>query len=112
MLTYRKVRRVLLVAMILGLAAMIAAWYLTGTPVLHKVLIWFGCVVYAVSLIVMFIGFRCPACGANFMRNALFMSQCPVCGLRFSDFELGKKVPLPPDFDPDAADSKERLPDR
>ena len=91
MLTYRKVRRVLLVAMILGLAAMIAAWYLTGTPVLRKVLIWFGCGVYAVSLLVMFIGFRCPACGAHFYRNALFIRTCPVCGREIPDFTLGKK---------------------
>ena len=112
MLTYRKVRLALLIAMALGLAALIAAGYITGVPVLRKILIWFGVIAYVISLVVMFIGFRCPACGAHFFKNALFLSQCPVCGLRFTDFELGKKVPLPPEFDPDAADSQERLPDR
>ena len=112
MLTYRQVRRIVLIAMLSSLAAMIIAWYLTGTPVLRQVLVWFGCIVFAAALAVVFIGFRCPACGAHFFQNALFLTQCPVCGLRFMDFELGKKLPLPPEFDPDATDSKERLPDR
>ncbi len=90
-ITYRKASRILLILMILGLAAMLLAGYVAvrGT-VLYYGLIIFGVAAYLVVLVTMFIGFRCPACGAHFYRNALFIRICPVCGHEITDFTLGK----------------------
>lgn len=96
LLTYRRVRTAILIMLLVGLAALLLAGYaFSAGSVWRAVLIWIGVALYVVSLVVMFVGFRCPACGAHFFKSALFLSVCPVCGYTFSDFELGKKVSPP-----------------
>lgn len=108
-LSFRKVRFTILIALIVGLAAVIVAGQLEAGTVLRKVLVWTGGIVYLVCIVVMFIGFKCPACGAHFFKNALFLHECPVCGFRFNDFKMGDKVPLPESFDPNGEYSGDRL---
>ena len=109
-LTYRKVRLAVLIALVIGFAAVIIASRIEDhESLLRQILIWGGLVMYLAAIAIMFVGFKCPACGAPFFKNALFMHQCPVCGLVFSDFELGKKVPLPEEFNPERQDSEEHL---
>lgn len=110
--TYRSTRLILLIMLIVGLICMFVAARV-GEPgdTVRTVLIWIGVAMYLISIVVMFIGFRCPACGAHFFKNALFMHKCPVCGFEFNDFELGKKVPLPEDWQP-VQDSGEKLHER
>ena len=113
-ITYRKASRTLLALMILGLAAMLLAGYAVARgTVLYYALIVFGVAAYLVVMVTMFVGFRCPACGAHFYRNALFIRICPVCGHEITDFTLGKADRIHPDAWGGGSSSYEpdRLPD-
>lgn len=109
-LTFRKARKIILILMILGILAMILAGSFSEPgSALRRVLIWAGLICYLAACVILLIGFKCPACGAPFFKNALFLSECPVCGYKFSDFELGKKAPLPKGWS-QPADSYDKLP--
>ena len=98
--TYRKVRWFLLLALFVAVVLLTVAGFRNPGDSLRTVLIWIGFILFLAAVVVMFIGFKCPACGAHFFKNALFMHKCPVCGFEFNDFELGKKAELPEDFAP------------
>ena len=111
-LTFRKARILILLLMVAGIAVLTLAGFATepGTA-FRRVLILVGLVCYLIACAILLIGFKCPACGAPFFKNALFLSECPVCGYKFSDFELGKKVPLPKGWS-QPAQAYDKLPPR
>lgn len=95
---YRKVRWFLLAALLISVILLTVAVKMQPGELVRTICIYGGFVLFLAAVIVMLIGFKCPACGAHFFRNALFLRKCPVCGFEFHDFELGKKVELPADF--------------
>lgn len=95
-LTFRKARVIILALMILGILALTLAGFTTEPGTAFRwILIGAGLLCYLAACAILLIGFKCPACGAPFFKNALFLSECPICGYKFSDFELGKRAPLP-----------------
>ena len=108
--TYRNARRVVLIMMIMGVIALILADSVTGLGSNDRIiLIWFGICIFVISLLILFIGIKCPACGAHFFRSALFLSECPVCGYKFSDFYLGKMVEPPQGWESKEINTGDRL---
>lgn len=98
--TYRKVRWALLALLLVSVVLLTIAGFREPGDTLRTILVYIGFAMFLVAVVVMFIGFKCPACGAHFFKNALFMHKCPVCGFEFMDFELGRKAELPEDFAP------------
>lgn len=93
--TYRKTRKIILIAMIAALILIFIASALPERSTAQELIACVGVVVFFAALAVVLMAFRCPVCGFGFFKSALFIAKCPSCGFQFSDFELGKKIENP-----------------